>query len=166
MRHGPGAGAVALSEFVGSTIRVKFLANIPESFTGPASMQIDNVSLTAIGHTEAPVITLTGDNPQTVEVFSSYIELGATMSDNVDADVALDGNFTAVMLDVLGEYPVTYDATDSSGNAADQVIRTVEVVDTEAPVISLVGGTVTVGLVRPTPTPVPRQSTTTTPASK
>ena len=34
---------------------------------------------------------------------------------------------------------VTYDVTDSSGNAAVQVTRTVNVVDTTVPVITLVG---------------------------
>ena len=141
----PQSSMLDMSTYADSTIRVKFVTTIPECLEISGDLQLDNVSLTATD-IEAPVITLTGDNPQTLEVFSEYTELGATVSDNVDADVAIDGDFTAVALNVLGEYPVTYNAVDSSGNAAEQVIRTVEVVDTEAPVISLVGGTVTVGL--------------------
>ncbi len=44
---GPVTTTVDLSEFAGSAIRVTFLAYIPENFTGGASMQLDNVSLTA-----------------------------------------------------------------------------------------------------------------------
>ncbi len=37
--------------------------------------------------TTVPVITLVGANPQTIEVGSSYAELGATASDNYDGDL-------------------------------------------------------------------------------
>ncbi len=136
---------IDLSAFAGQTIRVKFVATIPESFTGPGSMQIDNVSL-VVTDIEAPVIALDGVNPQPIEVFSSYVELGATVTDNVDAGLTAVINAKAVDTAVLGPYTVTYDATDLSSNVADQVSRTVNVVDTTPPVISLVGGTVTVGL--------------------
>ncbi len=143
---GPVSSVIDMSAYVDSTIRVKFFTTIPECFTGPGNLQVDNISLSATVDTEAPVITLTGANPQTVEVFSAYTESGATVSDNVDTDLTAEIDAGAVNTSLLGEYSVTYDATDSSGNVADQVIRIVEVVDTEAPVISLVGGTVTVGL--------------------
>ena len=137
--------ALDLTAFAGQTVRIKFLSYIPQPLTGPGSMQIDNVSLLATDG-EPPVITLTGDNPQEIEVFSSYTELGATVTDNVDEGLEAVIDASAVNTFVVGLYDVTYNAMDSSGNGADQVVRTVEVVDTEAPVISLVGGTVTVGL--------------------
>ena len=37
--------------------------------------------------TTIPVITLTGANPQTIEVGSPYVELGATATDNYDGDL-------------------------------------------------------------------------------
>ena len=40
---------------------------------------------------------------------------------------------------VLGPYLVTYDVTDNAGNSATQVTRTVNVVDTTPPVITLLG---------------------------
>ena len=91
--------------------------------------------------TTALVITLVGGNPQTIEVGSPYVELGATASDNYDGDItgSIIIDATAVDTSVIGSYSVTYDATDSSGNAAMQVIRTVDVVDTTIPVITLVG---------------------------
>jgi PKD repeat protein len=91
--------------------------------------------------TTAPVITLTGPNPQTIEVGSPYVELGAAALDNYDGDISgsISIDASAVVTTVVGSYVVTYDVTDSEGNAAIQVTRTVDVVDTTAPVITLVG---------------------------
>ena len=98
--------------------------------------------------TTAPVITLTGANPQTVEGGEAYIELGATAGDICDGDltgsIVIDAS--AVDPSTPGNYPVTYDVTDAAGNAAT-VARTVNVVDTIAPVITLNGAS-TVNLVR------------------
>jgi hypothetical protein len=86
-----------------------------------------------------PVITLTGANPQTIEVGSAYTELGATATDNYDGDltglIVIDA--TLVNTTVIGSYTVTYDVTDSSDNAALQVSRTVDVVDTTAPSVDI-----------------------------
>ncbi|MCP3933955.1 MAG: DUF5011 domain-containing protein, partial [Actinomycetia bacterium] len=89
-----------------------------------------------------PVITLVGANPQTIEVGSPYVELGATALDNNDGDItgSIVIDATAVNTTIVGSYVVTYDVTDSSGNPATHVTRTVTVVDTTAPVITLVGG--------------------------
>ena len=91
--------------------------------------------------TTIPVITLVGANPQVIEVGSAYVELGATAVDNYDGDItaSIVIDATAVNTAVVGSYPVTYDVTDANGNPAIQVIRTVDVVDTTPPVITLVG---------------------------
>ncbi len=90
-----------------------------------------------------PVLTLNGPNPQYLTVNETYTELGATAFDFIDGDVtsAIVIDSSAVNTAVLGTYPVTYDVTDSSENAADQVTRSVEVLplDTTAPVITLLG---------------------------
>ena len=39
----------------------------------------------------------------------------------------------------VGTYTLTFDHTDTNGNVATQVTRTVHIVDTTAPVITLVG---------------------------
>lgn len=90
--------------------------------------------------TTAPVITLLGENPITISVNTAYEDTGATAADDVD------GNITAqivvvnnVNTSVLGSYSVTYNVTDSSGNPAPEVARTVNVVDAIAPVITLLG---------------------------
>ena len=38
-----------------------------------------------------------------------------------------------------GTYQIIYSVTDSSGNQAQQVTRTIHVVDSDAPVITLIG---------------------------
>ena len=68
------------------------------------------------------------------------MELGATAFDASDlalGAVVIDA--TAVNVSVPGIYPVTYDISDASGNAAVTVVRSVEVIDTTPPVIALLG---------------------------
>ena len=91
--------------------------------------------------TTPPVITLTGTNPQTVEAATAYTELGATASDTVDGDVSafIVIDASAVDSSTPGSYVVTYDVIDAAGNPATQVTRTVNVVDTTLPVITLLG---------------------------
>ena len=81
--------------------------------------------------TTAPEIALTGANPQIIEAGNGYTELGATASDtlegNLTASIVTDSS--AVDTSTPGNYIVTYDVTDSSGNPAIQAIRTVTVQD-------------------------------------
>jgi len=77
--------------------------------------------------TEAPVITLLGENPQVIEVGTAYTELGATVSDNQPGSV-ITIDSSSVNTAVVGSYTVTYDAVDASGNHAVQVTRTVDVI--------------------------------------
>ena len=90
--------------------------------------------------TVIPVITLSGSSPVTVEVGSVYTDAGATAFDNYDG--VLTGSIVvvnSVNTAVVGSYTVTYNVHDSSNNAAVQVTRTVNVVDTTAPVITRLG---------------------------
>ncbi|MDB4785229.1 DUF5011 domain-containing protein [Akkermansiaceae bacterium] len=99
--------------------------------------------------TTVPEITLIGGEV-TIEVDGSYTELGATLLDNYDSSSSLGSSdlyvidSSAVNTSVVGEYTVTYNVTDSEDNVAQQVTRTVNVVDTTEPVITLVGGDVTI----------------------
>tara|TARA_Y100000766_G_scaffold3380_1_gene2615 strand:- start:3057 stop:6032 length:2976 start_codon:yes stop_codon:yes gene_type:complete len=90
----------------------------------------------AIQDTTPPTITILGDNPSNVEVGSTFSDPGVTVYDQ-------DGSSTytttgTVDTNVLGTYALTYTATDNSGNQAT-AIRTVNVVDTTTPVITLIG---------------------------
>ena len=92
-------------------------------------------TVSAILDNTAPVIALAGDNPLTLEVFSAYNEPGVAVDD--DSAVAIDSS--AVNTSEPGLYTVTYDSSDTAGNSAVQVKRTVKVVDTTPPVIALTG---------------------------
>ncbi|MCP3689678.1 MAG: DUF5011 domain-containing protein, partial [Gammaproteobacteria bacterium] len=85
--------------------------------------------------TTLPVITMSGSSPVTVEAGSTYTDAGATASDNVDG--VLTGSIVtlnSVDTAAVGSYTVTYNVTDSSGNVAAEVTRTVDVVDTTLPI--------------------------------
>ena len=88
-----------------------------------------------------PIITLTGDNPQTIYFGMAYTELNATATDAVDGDligsIVIDSS--AVNTNAVGQYTVAYDVTDTAGNAAEQKTRTVRVIDTGKPIITLTG---------------------------
>ncbi len=88
----------------------------------------------------APLITLNGANPMSVEAGSTFTDPGASASDTLDGDlsasVVVSGSVNTA---ALGGYTLTYDVSDAAGNAAIAVTRMVNVVDTTAPVISLTG---------------------------
>ena len=86
--------------------------------------------------TTAPVMSVTGDNPATVELGASYTDAGATGSD-LGGAVTVSSSGT-VNTDAVGTYTITYTGTDPSGNTATAT-RTVNVTDTTAPVITVTG---------------------------
>ena len=90
--------------------------------------------------TTVPVITLTGSATVDIEVGTTYNDAGAIASDNYDGDIT-DAIVTVNNVDIstIGTYTITYNVSDASGNAAVEVIRTVNVVDITLPVISLLG---------------------------
>ncbi len=99
--------------------------------SGNSAIQINRTVI--VSDTTPPVITLLGDNPQTIEQGAGYTELDATTSDNSTVTIN-STNFT----DIVGTYTIYYDSTDAFNNTA-QVNRTVNVVDTTPPVITLLG---------------------------
>lgn len=90
---------------------------------------------------QIPVITLLGDNPLTWEAGTVFVDPGATATDNEDGDISASITTTgSVTVGVVGLYAINYDVVDSSGDSALTVQRVVNVVDTDAPVITLKGG--------------------------
>jgi hypothetical protein len=88
--------------------------------------------------TTVPVITLNGSATVTHEASTPYLDAGAGWTDTVDGQGSLNGAGT-VNVAAVGSYQLTFDYSDAAGNAAARVIRTVNVVDTTVPVISLTG---------------------------
>ncbi len=118
--------------------------------------------------TTAPVVTINGKTDIYVEFGSKYNELGATMTDNVDATITnlkpttivlydLNGNHikdvttTGVNTNVEGKYLLYYDYEDGAGNSSKtdngytpyQAKRWVIVQDTKAPEITGVANNTT-----------------------
>ena len=90
--------------------------------------------------TEAPAITLNGPATININQGDTYTDPGATATDNVDGDltssIVVSGTIDT---NNPGTYTVTYTVNDAAGNAATPVVRTVNVLDTQAPVITLLG---------------------------
>ncbi|MDP4146785.1 MAG: DUF5011 domain-containing protein, partial [Bacillota bacterium] len=104
--------------------------NIADTVTRTVNV-VDNVK---------PVIILNGLPTEVIEANSSYIDQGAVALDNYYGDVTNDIVTTSnVDTNKPGTYTVTYNVTDSSGNIADTVTRTVKVVDSTKPILSLKG---------------------------
>jgi hypothetical protein len=83
---------------------------------------------------DAPTITLTGANPQIIELGSNYTELGATAEDNINGNVTAYITIDNSQVDTsnIGTYYVFYTANDSVNNVAT-INRTVIINDTTAP---------------------------------
>ncbi len=92
-----------------------------------------------------PVITLLGDNPMYLDTNDTYIEPGATASDNFDGDISGKIQISGIVnTGTVGTYTRTYSVSDSAGNSTE-VNRTVQITDsimesdTTPPVITLFG---------------------------
>ena len=93
----------------------------------------------------APVITILGDNPQSLTAGTAYVEAGASCTDNKDTTCTVTTTGTVNTASV-GTYTITYTATDTSGNTSSKT-RTVNVIagippvvpDTTAPTITVLG---------------------------
>lgn len=123
--------------------------NVSDSAGNAASQVSRTVHVVAASDTTKPIISLTGAAEVDVNIGTVYKDAGATANDNVDGDISAEiVTVNPVDSSKLGTYTVTYNVSDSSGNAASQISRTVRVVDTVAPVITLGGNAsinVTVG---------------------
>ena len=86
---------------------------------------------------DAPVVTVMGENPLILAHSSSYVELGASAVDATDGVLPV---VTAGEVDSsrIGNYTITYTATDLAGNSG-VATRTVQVTDQAAPWLNLLG---------------------------
>lgn len=78
--------------------------------------------------TEAPVITLLGNNPDQLEMRTTYNDPGATAEDNEDGDLS-----SSILVDdselenrLPGSYSIVYSVSDAAGNVGTAT-RTVDV---------------------------------------
>jgi hypothetical protein len=103
--------------------------NVTDSSGNVAVQRTRTVNVIATADTVPPVITVVGSSPVSLTVGGTYTDSGATASDDIDGDIT-DNIVTINPVDenVVGTYTVTYNVSDSSGNAATQKTRTVNVV--------------------------------------
>ncbi|HZG51573.1 MAG TPA: immunoglobulin-like domain-containing protein, partial [Pyrinomonadaceae bacterium] len=106
-----------------------------------------------------PTVTLSGDNPRTdevetqemtIECHTGFTDPGATANDACKGDLTSQIQVSGTVdPNTVGSYTITYTAADDHGTPGDasddlvgSVTRTIHVVDTTAPTITLTGGNV------------------------
>lgn len=111
------------------------------------------MSTSVVVDATAPVITRVGSDPVTVSQGATYTDEGATASD------VRQGNLTSSIVvtnpvdtNTVNSYTVRYNVSDSAGNAASEVTRTVNVV---VPTPTPTATATSTAIPTMTPTPVP-----------
>ena len=109
----------------------------PSSSAPNSNSSSSSTSPSGSGDSQAPTISINGNNPATVHVGDTYNDLGAIITDNVDKNlgysVSVDGTATStedtvnINTSVPGTHSIVYTATDQAGNVATAT-RTVTVV--------------------------------------
>lgn len=90
-------------------------------------------TVNVIADTEAPVITLAGNDPEQFDCGAAVVDPGATATDNCDANVTVTSDYlTVVSTEAQRTFTVSYTTTDSAGNTT-QEFRTVIVGPTNCP---------------------------------
>jgi endo-1,4-beta-xylanase len=97
--------------------------------TAMASVQVSN---------PPPVITAVPPLAITAECATSYVDPGATATAACQGPVPVSSS-SNVNVNAVGTYSVIYNATDSAGGQATPVTRTVSVIDTTPPVVTIAG---------------------------
>ena len=88
--------------------------------------------------TLSPVISLTGAAEITLAVGATFTDPGSSVSDSFEGSLSATVTGT-VDTSTPGTHILKYNASDSTGNPATEVIRTVNVTDQTGPVITLSG---------------------------
>ena len=85
-----------------------------------------------------PVITLNGDAVIEIYMGSTFVDPGATAYDEEDGDITNSIQVSgSVDTNTHGTYVLAYNVTDSDGNSATVVVRTINVVDNFNPSLAL-----------------------------
>lgn len=97
--------------------------NVTDSH-GNSAIEVTRTVIVTNGN--IPVITLTGTSTVELIVGDTFVDEGATASDTEDGDLTNEINIiNTVEISIEGTYTVTYNVTDSHGNTATEVTRTV-----------------------------------------
>ena len=125
-------GVITSSIVVVSTVDVNAVGTYTVTYNasdaaGNAASQVSRtVNITP--DATIPIITLLGNAEVSLELGSTYTDAGATAADNIDGDITANiAVVSTVDVNTVGTYSVTYNVSDAAGNAAAQIIRTVEI---------------------------------------
>ena len=127
-----GAGSVD-TDIMDGSYEVTYSVTDSHGNTATATLTV------TIEDLSAPVISLLGNSTVTVECGDVYADAGAEAEDTYEGDISGSIAVTGLPIStsIPGTHTVSYDISDTAGNAADTVTRTVNVVDTTAPVLTL-----------------------------
>jgi hypothetical protein len=126
LRDGCGAstGTVSTTDTVNIHEPGSYILYYTHSGADPAALMV------AVVDTTPPVLTLVGDAVLTVDCGEDYKDPGATAADACEGDLTDSIEVVnKVNADVPGEYLVSYSVSDSSGNVASTITRTVTIAD-------------------------------------
>jgi len=117
--------------------------NVSDQAGNTALTVIRTIIITAAPDTTPPNITILGDNPQEIIVGNTYVEQGATASDNLDGDISdnILIDTSAINTNAIGSYSISYTVSDSASNSVTE-FRTFTVLplpDTTPPILTLLG---------------------------
>jgi len=121
------SGAVDSAAAVGTVFTITY--DVYDAAGNAAIQKARSITITAPLDTTPPVITLLGHQSVTILMGTSYKDSGATANDNADGNIS--GKVIAnsnVSINTSGTYLITYNVSDSAGNAAQQITRTVIVI--------------------------------------
>ncbi|MCP4639627.1 MAG: DUF5011 domain-containing protein, partial [bacterium] len=123
-----GSIGVSCAANMASTSRNGYLlVTATDSGGGTAVNSPVEVQVHQSGDTEAPIITVLGDNPVTLDVDATYTDEGAEAFDAVCGDLTSSIDVTSTVdTSTEGAYSVTYTVTDTAGHVCT-ASRTVNV---------------------------------------
>jgi hypothetical protein len=134
MCQGPVPVTSSSTVNVGAVGNYAVTYNAADAAGGQATPVVRSVH---VADTIAPVVTVLGPNPATVECATPFVDPGATAADSCVGPVAVTTS-GAVSTGVPGSYTLGYAATDPSGNTG-MASRLVNVNDTIPPTITVKG---------------------------
>lgn len=107
----------------------------------PAGNESAVTTVSAVLDNTPPVITLTGNAEMSITAGESFTDPGVTVSDNIDSSALLEAAVVTggdtVDTGTPGTYTITYNVSDTAGNAAVQKERTVHVSSADDLVITI-----------------------------
>ena len=144
IKHRDGDAAINLAPIAGYSMLEQHLtiSRINDSWYVQSSLELFyNSNSNVVFDNTPPIIILTGSANISHEINTTYTEPGFSAEDqpgsiDMTSDVVVGGD--TVDTTVLGAaYNITYNVVDAKGNNAIQKIRTINIVDTTNPVITL-----------------------------